>query len=130
VPANAWQTVEAVPVVVGPLWWRDFDDPALRVAALHDGKALAVRLTWRDARANASAVQPDEFEDMAAVQLFKGEMEPFVGMGAVDRTIDLWLWRAGWQADADADSKLDDYPFDTPAYRPLLKGKRRTCRTS
>lgn len=119
----AWQTAEAIPVVVAPLWWRDLDDPALRVAALHDGKSLAVRLTWRDAQANASAVRPDEFEDMAALQLYKGAVEPFVGMGAIDHTIDLWLWRAGWQADAGADSKLDDYPFDMPVYDSLRKDK-------
>ena len=36
----------------------------------------------------------------------------------------MWLWRASWQrAQVTADSPLDDYPFDNPLYRELLKGK-------
>jgi DMSO reductase family type II enzyme heme b subunit len=39
---------------------------------------------------------------MAAVQLFQGSPEPFLGMGASDRPVDVWLWRAGWKPGADA----------------------------
>jgi DMSO reductase family type II enzyme heme b subunit len=101
VPEATWQAAEAVPVVVTPLWWRDYPEPMLQVAALHDGKSLAVRLTWHDPTCNDEAVRPQDFEDMAAVQLFKGSPEPFLGMGAAEKSVDLWLWRAGWRGGAN-----------------------------
>jgi len=121
VPDDAWQNAESVPIVVTPLWWRNYAEPALRVAALHDGKSLAIRLIWQDATKNDHAVRPQDFEDMAAVQLYKGSPEPFLGMGGADRALDVWLWRAGWAAKpgeaADVDNvypnmAVDSYPFE------------------
>jgi mono/diheme cytochrome c family protein len=124
IPDSEWQLDQAVPIVVSPLWWREYAEPGLQVAAVHDGRTLAVRLTWQDESRNDTVSRPEDFEDMAAVQLFKGAPEPFLGMGSEAARIDLWQWRAGWQRPfAAADSELDDYPFDTPLYRDLLKGK-------
>jgi cytochrome c len=121
---DEWNAGPAVRVVVSPLWWRDFADPDLHVAARHDGQTLVLRLTWRDATCNDRVTRPEDFEDMAAVQLFQGSVEPFLGMGADQSTLDLWLWRARWQRPADlADSMLDSYPFDTPIYREVTRGK-------
>jgi mono/diheme cytochrome c family protein len=122
-----WSNVKAVPVVVTPLWWRSYQEPELRVAAVHDGKSLAIRLAWTDTTMNDSAVRPQDFEDMAAVQLFKGSPEPFLGMGAANKSLDLWLWRAGWQkkpagvADVDTtypNMAVDLYPFERKADGP------------
>jgi hypothetical protein len=119
-----WRSREPVLVVVSPLWWRDHEPPDLTVQALHDGTDLAVRLSWLDATRNDSAAHVHEFEDMAALQLFRGNPEPFLGMGSASSSIDLWQWRASWQRPpTDADSILDDYPFDTPVYRKLVEGK-------
>jgi hypothetical protein len=58
---------------------------------------------------------------MAAVQLYKGSPEPFLGMGALDKSLDVWLWRAGWSgkpgAAPDVDTvypnmAVDSYPFE------------------
>ena len=67
IPDTTWQGAQANSVVVTPLWWREYPEPGLTVAALHDGKALAVRLTWHDPTKNDHAVRPQDFEDMAAV---------------------------------------------------------------
>jgi len=84
---------------------------------------LTIRLSWRDPTRNEHSVRNQDFEDMAAVQLFKGTAEPFLGMGAAKGTVDVWLWRAGWQADraayADVDTTYPDmavdiYPFEKP----------------
>jgi mono/diheme cytochrome c family protein len=121
IPEGAWQSAGEVPIVVSPLWWRDYADPELRVAALHDGKSVALRLTWLDATKNDQAVRPQDFEDMAAVQLYKGSPEPFLGMGAAGKGLDVWLWRAGWAAKpgeaADVETvypnmAVDSYPFE------------------
>jgi cytochrome c oxidase cbb3-type subunit 2 len=123
IPDPEWAAARPVSVAVTPLWWRDHDEPELSVAALHDGRSLAVRLSWRDRTCNATAVRPQDFEDMAALQLFKGDREPFLGMGTADRPVDVWLWNPGMQAGpgdfADVDTayphmSVDFYPFERP----------------
>src|SRR5262249_52958008 len=69
--------------------------------------------------------RPEDFEDMVAVQLSRANPEPFLGMGSEAAKIDLWLWRASWQRPTPPDAALDDYPFDSPGYQPLLKDKSR-----
>lgn len=123
VPESVWSGIPATSIVVSPLWWSDRDEPDLRVQAVHDGQTLAVRLTWRDATRDEQAVRPQDFADMAAVQLFQGERsgEPFLGMGTKEGAVDLWLWSAAAQADtrqyADVDTtyphmSVDGYPFE------------------
>jgi mono/diheme cytochrome c family protein len=120
-PDTAWTNAPPIHIVVSPLWWRDYDEPALGVQALHDGQSLAIRLTWNDATRNERAVRPQDFEDQVAVQLFKGTREPFLGMGSTDGIVDLWVWNAGWQADlveyADVDTQypnmfVDEYQLE------------------
>jgi mono/diheme cytochrome c family protein len=122
-----WQAAQPSHIVVSPLWWRDYEEPDLHVQALHDGRTLAIRLTWQDSTRNDSAVRPQDFEDMAPVQLFKGSPEPFLGMGSADQNVDVWHWRAGWRGDAaayaDVDSAypnmaVDLYPFEKPGPGP------------
>ena len=121
-----WASVPATNVQTVPLWWRDDAELNLAVQAAHDGKTLAVRLTWTDASANRSAVVQDEFEDMAALQLYRGGAEPFLGMGATDGVIDLWLWRGGRSATGEERSVLDDYPFEAQVYRDQAQAKGQT----
>jgi hypothetical protein len=128
IPDSLWGAIAPTPIVVSPLWWRDSADPGLRVQATHDGQTLAIRLSWQDGTRNAQAVRPQDFPDMAAVQLFKGVREPFLGMGAKDGSVDVWLWNAAAQADrdqyADVDTTypnmvVDLYPFERPGDGPL-----------
>jgi len=65
----------------------------------------------------------DVVNDMLAVELYQGEAEPFLGMGAEGVAIDLWQWRAGTWETGEADSLMDEYPFDTDIYRELAQGK-------
>jgi mono/diheme cytochrome c family protein len=125
--ADAWRAAEPVRIVVSPLWWRNYAEPDLHVAALHDGKTVAIRLTWQDATRNDRPVRPQDFEDMAAVQLFQGSPEPFLGMGAANQAVDVWLWRASWQALADGPVDVDTaypnmavdlYPFERAGNGP------------
>lgn len=127
IPDAAWEAVAATPIVVSPLWWRDDFEADLKVQALHDGKDLAIRLSWKDATRNGRAIHVDEFPDMAAIQLFQGTNEPFLGMGAKDAPVEAWLWNAAAQADleeyADVDTaypnmSVDSYPFETKAEGP------------
>lgn len=111
IPNSVWVGAGPVSVVVSPLWWREYPEPDLKVQALHDGQTLAIRLTWNDATRNDRIVRIQDFEDMAAVQLFKGAREPFIGMGMADRAVDVWLWRASWSGNPATYSDVDNaYP--------------------
>jgi mono/diheme cytochrome c family protein len=119
---TTWAAAAPARIVVSPLWWRNYAEPELTIRALHDGKSLALRLSWHDETCNDRIIKPDDFEDMAAVQLFQGAAEPFLGMGAANAALDLWLWRASWQKPRDfSANQADDYPFDSPLYRERLK---------
>jgi mono/diheme cytochrome c family protein len=123
IPESVWAAVPPARVVVSPLWWRNYAEPELAVRAVHDGRALAFRLSWRDDTRNDHIGKPEEFEDMAAVQLFAGPAEPFLGMGAEGSQLDLWLWRSSWQRPPGAtyESLLDDYPFESAVYQGRVK---------
>jgi hypothetical protein len=136
VPAATWAAVPASPIVVTPLWWRD-SDPGLTFQAVHDGRTVAVRLAWADPTANDQAVRVQDFPDMAAVQLFAGPREPFLGMGAEAGTVDLWLWNSAAQGDLagyrDVDTAypnmaVDRYPFERPGDGPRLHPTERQPR--
>jgi mono/diheme cytochrome c family protein len=121
IPDSVWTTAPVAPLIVSPLWWRNYADPELTVRAVHDGRTIAVRLTWRDATRDDSPVRPEDFEDMAAVQFVKGPTEPFLGMGAADAPVELWFWQASWTARGRADVEtahpnmvVDMYPFEKP----------------
>jgi mono/diheme cytochrome c family protein len=127
IPEEEWAAASAIAVAVTPLWWRDYDEPDLSVSALHDGETLAIRLRWRDRTHNRAAIRPQDFEDMAAVQLFTGSPEPFLGMGAAGKPVDLWLWNPSIEAKpgdfADVDTAypnmaVDLYPFERPGAGP------------
>jgi mono/diheme cytochrome c family protein len=124
-----WRPSQPAPIVVSPLWWRDYAEPGLQVQAVHDTQSLAVRLSWHDATCDEQAVRSQDFEDMAAIQLFKGSPEPFLGMGVADRSVDIWLWRASWHGNAVAHADVDTtypgmavdlYPFEQPGDGPRL----------
>lgn len=120
--AEAWQGT-AVTLRTAPLWWRNGGDRDLTVGALHDGSSLAIRLSWFDGSENLHAPQPERFKDLAAVQLYAGVAEPFLGMGAEKSALDIWQWRAGAGEDRGRESQLDDYPFDAPVYSELADGQ-------
>lgn len=123
-----WLAAQKASIVVSPLWWRNYTPPDLHVQALHDGKWLAIRLTWQDETRNDRPVRPQEFEDMAAVQLFKGSPEPFLGMGTKDQPVDILLWRPSWEESpgqyADVDTTYPNMAVDWYPFEQAEKGSR------
>lgn len=115
---GAWSRVEPVHLRMTPLWWRTDTNPNLAVQAVHDGRMLAVRLSWDDGTTDEHAVRSEAFEDAAAMEVYRGEAEPFLGMGSVDAPVDVWFWDADRQRGLDAPDKsypnavVDIYPFN------------------
>lgn len=85
----------------------------LEVDALHNGEALALRLTWDD------GVVDDVdglamFRDAAAVQLpmVAGPSPPPITMGSPGAPVHILQWRATWERDIGDRAEVEDvYPF-------------------
>lgn len=121
---SAWEVVQATKLQTTPLWWRDEYRREFDVRSVHDGKTLALRISWEDPTHDAAATRAEQFEDMVAVEFVRGSKEPFLGMGAADMAaVDVWQWRAGTHDTGAEDQLSDEYPFDTAAYRERAKGK-------
>jgi mono/diheme cytochrome c family protein len=115
--ADAWTKIEPISLRMTPLWWRDDANPGLTVQSMHDGKTIAVRLTWKDDSADEQAARSEDFEDAVAVELFPEKAEPFLGMGDPTSPVDVWFWDADRQRGLAADEEVyphaavDAFPF-------------------
>lgn len=115
--ASAWRVTPAIAVRLTPLWWRDDAVPAVQVQALHDGRSIAFRLEWEDSIANTHAGKVEAFKDAIALELVRGPVEPFLGMGSTSTPIDLWMWDAdrgqpgGDLEEVNPRVVVDLYPF-------------------
>src|SRR3989338_490456 len=100
--AEIWNTVQPVSVALTPLWWRDDRIADVEVKALHNGKALAIHLAWKDQTLDRSTLTPQAFSDGVAVQLSSAQDPLFFGMGGAEGAVHLWHWKASWQEDVAA----------------------------
>lgn len=115
--ARAWRAAPTTQVRLMPLWWRDDAVPNVQVQALHNGQTIAFRLEWEDAAANTHAGKVEAFKDAIALELVRGPVEPFFGMGSTATPIDLWMWDAdrgqpgGDLEEVNPRVVVDLYPF-------------------
>ena len=100
--------------------------------AVHDGSNLYVLVEWSDPTDDRSVWRSQDFSDAVAVQ-FPAEAStqvPAFCMGDPTATVNIWQWRAAWQADVArggppsvaeryAGVAVDDYPFaDDSVFAP------------
>ncbi|MBI5368106.1 MAG: c-type cytochrome [Planctomycetes bacterium] len=69
------------------------------VRALASDTQVAVRIEWNDPSYELTALTPDSFRDAAAVEFALGPDAPYLGMGSKGAPVNLWQWKADWQAD-------------------------------
>ncbi len=99
--SGLWQTTAPVDLHLMPLWWRAERPEELTVRALHDGKDLAILLSWADASHDATAIRPQDFRDAAAVAFSLTPEPPFFAMGQPGGPVNIWMWKAERQADLE-----------------------------
>ena len=134
--AGGWTDIAPASLRMTALWWRNGADPDLQVQAVHDGQTIAVRLSWNDDTPNRHAAQGEAFEDAVAMELYRGDQEPFIGMGDPRAPIDVWFWDADRQAVVDVEDQypnvvVDIYPFsETWWRRRSFNGPARNSPTS
>jgi DMSO reductase family type II enzyme heme b subunit len=108
---NAWESLDPVRVPLNPLWPEPNQVYAVAVSAVTDGKKLAVLLQWRDELPQNTAIRVQDFQDGAALQFSLSGNYGFLGMGDKDNPVNLWSWKAGWQAEGDSTPDMDSmYP--------------------
>ena len=86
-------------VITRPVW----PEPtarALTVRSLHNGTEIAFLLEWQDNTKN-DRLTPGTFRDGVAIGLPLGDAPAFFCMGQLDHYINIWHWKADWQADID-----------------------------
>jgi hypothetical protein len=92
--------------------------------ALHDGSQIAFLVEWSDETLNDQTIRTEDFRDAVAVQFPLLEGQPFVCMGQPGGEVNIWHWKADWQADLvvrqDMETiypgmRVDFYPFANPA---------------
>lgn len=99
---------------------------AMQVQAVHDGKRLALRLSWKD-KDVSEAGRLGTFSDAAAVQfpVKGGDAPPAVMMGSKGDPVHIFHWRAQYQRDREKgkpgvkdlypNASIDIYPLEFPA---------------
>lgn len=129
-PGSAvWQQATAVEVpmsaqmIARPIM-PETNAKAVTVRAVHNDVQVAFLLEWQDATRNDTTLRVDDFRDSAAIQFPVLEGQPFYCMGQQDGDVNIWHWKADWQAALIAQQNLqtvypnivvDQYPFTEPS---------------
>lgn len=125
----AWRQTTAVDV---PLSAQNVTKPmslettvkTVTARALHNGSQLAILVEWADETQNDQVVRVQDFRDAVAVQFPLAEGQPYFCMGQQGANVNIWHWKADWQADLAARADVhtvypnmvvDQYPFADPA---------------
>lgn len=85
----------------------------LTVRALYNDEEVAFLAEWTDETKNESTVRVQDFRDAVAIQFPLTEaLQPFFCMGQQGGDVNIWHWKADWQADIVARQDVDTvYPY-------------------
>ncbi|MFQ5847270.1 MAG: ethylbenzene dehydrogenase-related protein [Candidatus Methylomirabilales bacterium] len=127
--ASMWTKVPATQVSLRTLWTRAKTIDRVAVKSLHNGTQIAILLEWDDAIADQEVLGHQDFRDAVAVQFpvqaparrGAGHGEPSFTMGDKKDPVNIWHWKADWEADLQryrdiqdryAGMAVDEYPFN------------------
>ena len=88
--------------------------------ALHNGSEIVILVEWLDESKDESTVRIQDFRDFVALQFPLVETQPFFCMGQQGGNVNIWHWKADWQADILArqdietvypNTQVDFYPY-------------------
>ncbi len=95
---------------------------AVTARALYNDDQLALLIEWQDETQDGQAVRSEDFTDSVAVQFPLTEGEPFFCMGQQGGNVNIWHWKASWQADLVALQDLETaYPNMFVDYYPFTE---------
>ncbi len=128
-PASAlWQKSTAIDV---PLSAQTVTIPSLnntnvksiKARALRNDQQLVILVEWSDATQDDSMVRVQDFRDAVAVQFpLITTVEPYICMGMAGTDVNIWHWKADWQADIAARKDMETaYPNMNVDFYPFAK---------
>ena len=119
--AALWQQAKPIAIRTRTLWLRAKETESIRVASFHNGKQIGVLLEWDDPIMNHETLRHQDFRDAAAVQFPNQETEPTHVMGEHTGPVNIWHWKADWEADlAHYRDVQDRYPGMGNDFYPFL----------
>jgi hypothetical protein len=104
--------------------WLNPSIKGVTVRALHNDSRVAFRVEWADQTKDDRMVRVDEFRDAVAIQFALSDGQPFFCMGQAGGLVNIWQWKADWEADLAAyrdmeaaypNMSVDSYPFTKAA---------------
>ena len=127
--SDLWELAPAVQVplsaqTVAKPFLAESNIRSVTARALHDGTQIAFLVEWSDDSLNDQTVRIEDFRDAVAVQFPLVEGQPFFCMGQPGGEVNIWHWKADWQADMVARQdmetvypgmRVDFYQFTNPA---------------
>ncbi|MCA8977108.1 MAG: c-type cytochrome, partial [Planctomycetes bacterium] len=121
--ADEWRDAHEVDLTLAPLSWSDDAITAAKVAALHDGDSIAIRVRWKDATRDDRMLGSSERGDGVAVQFSAGSRPAVFGMGSAEHPVNIWHWKAFRFRDVAGITDLQNQPphghlADVPLYQP------------
>ncbi|MBU6391686.1 MAG: hypothetical protein KGJ87_00125 [Planctomycetota bacterium] len=90
------------------------------VKAVHDGTTIYFQISWSDPTKNVRAIAVQEFRDAVALMFPLGAVEVTPAehfsprMGDREKPVNLWHWKADWEADLVAKGELEDVEAQYP----------------
>ncbi len=123
--SERWQEATAVEVplsaqIIARPIFAQANVKLVRTRALFNGEQIAIYVEWEDPSEDGSTVRVQDFSDAVALQFPLVEGQPFFCMGQEGGNVNIWHWKADWQANVYArqdvdtaypDMYVDGYPF-------------------
>ncbi len=125
--SSLWQQTTAVEI---PLSAQNVAKPILldtkiksvTARALQNASQIAILVEWADSTQDDSSVAMQDFRDAVALQFPLAEGQPFYCMGQQGGNVNLWHWKADWQADITARKEMENqYPNMYVDYYPYAE---------
>ncbi|MCC6601942.1 MAG: hypothetical protein IT327_01965 [Anaerolineae bacterium] len=116
VASAVWEEATAVSIplsaqIVARPMFPDANVKAVDVRALYNDEQIAFLVTWEDETMDDTAVRVQDFADAVAIQFPLVEGQPFFCMGQQGGNVNIWHWKADWQAGLATRQDVDDvYP--------------------
>ncbi len=116
VTAAEWEEATAVSVplsaqIVAKPVLPETNIKEINVRALYNDEQIAFLVEWADETKNDSTIRVQDFSDAVAIQFPLVDGQPFFCMGQQGGNVNIWHWKADWQAKLAARQDVDTvYP--------------------
>jgi DMSO reductase family type II enzyme heme b subunit len=129
---SRWDDAAEIEVKLAPLRWHGEAVLSARLAAVHDGRSIALRVRWKDGTRESQLLGDLLAADAVALQLSVSPRPPLFGMGSESNPTNLWYWKSARLEDVAGsldlleggphravDPRFGEVRLDGPVYRPF-----------